>query len=116
MRYLCAHIACTSLGCVHTHQVSHSAAAPGTLPASPTAPTLPPQELYGGRLSAHASVAGHTMAGLAGGGPGAAEVPVLLLVDSAGCDMEEQAAEDGDSKVKIAGVLECGVCFVVCEV
>ncbi|KAL4856486.1 DNA-binding protein SMUBP-2 [Chlorella vulgaris] len=56
------------------------------------------QELYGGRLSAHASVAGHTMAGLAGGGPGAAEVPVLLLVDTAGCDMEEQAAEDGDSK------------------
>lgn len=28
----------------------------------------------------------------------AEEVPVLLMVDTAGCDMEEQAEEDGDSK------------------
>jgi len=26
------------------------------------------------------------------------DVPVLLLIDTAGCDMEEQAEEDGDSK------------------
>ena len=25
-------------------------------------------------------------------------MPVLLLIDTAGCDMEEQAEEDGDSK------------------
>ena len=28
----------------------------------------------------------------------AEDVPVLLMVDTAGCDMEEQAEEDGDSK------------------
>ena len=28
----------------------------------------------------------------------AEDVPVLLLIDTAGCDMEEQAEEDGDSK------------------
>ncbi len=26
------------------------------------------------------------------------DVPVLFLIDTAGCDMEEQAEEDGDSK------------------
>ena len=26
------------------------------------------------------------------------DVPVLLMIDTAGCDMEEQAEEDGDSK------------------
>ena len=26
------------------------------------------------------------------------DVPVLLLIDTAGCNMEEQAEEDGDSK------------------
>ena len=40
------------------------------------------------------------MAGVAGAGAGAAELPVLLLIDSAGCDMEEQAEEEGDSKVR----------------
>lgn len=58
------------------------------------------QELYGGRLSAHVSVAGHTMAELAGSGAEAGELPVLLLIDSAGCDMDEQAEEEGDSKVR----------------
>ena len=58
------------------------------------------QELYGGRLSAHASVAQHTMAGVAGAGPAAADLPVLLLIDTAGCDMEEHAEEEGDSKVR----------------
>lgn len=72
------------------------------------------QELYGGRLAAHASVAGHTMAGLPGvaaaaGLPGAAELPVLLLVDTAGCDMEEQVEEEGgDSKVGRAGAGRLG--------
>lgn len=67
---------------------------------APTSQTTPPlQELYGGRLSAHASVAQHTMAGVPGAGAGAAELPVLLLIDTAGCDMEEQAEEEGDSKV-----------------
>ena len=67
------------------------------------------RELYGGRLAAHASVAGHTMAGLPGvaaaaGHVGASELPVLLLVDTAGCDMEEQVEEEGgDSKVGRAG-------------
>lgn len=28
----------------------------------------------------------------------AEDVPVLLMVDTAGCDYEEQAEEDGDSK------------------
>lgn len=56
------------------------------------------------------------MAGLEGGGPGAAEVPVLLLVDTAGCDMEEQAAEDGDSKVTAKHCVRYmrGVCDVQC--
>lgn len=49
---------------------------------------------------AHASVAGHTMAGVPGAGAEAAALPVLLLVDTAGCDMEEQSEEEGDSKVR----------------
>ena len=28
----------------------------------------------------------------------AEDVPVLLMIDTAGCDMEEQSEEDGDSK------------------
>ncbi|KAL4427329.1 hypothetical protein ABPG77_003238 [Micractinium sp. CCAP 211/92] len=56
------------------------------------------QELYGGRLAAHESVAGHTMAGVAGATAAAAELPVLLLIDTTGCDMEEQQEEEGDSK------------------
>jgi hypothetical protein len=86
-------------------------------------------ELYEGRLTAHESVAGHTLADLdapgggsccssgscggrkakkagAGGGGAAAaaaagsaaELPVLLLVDTAGCGCEEQKEEEGDSK------------------
>lgn len=58
------------------------------------------QELYGGRLAAHLSVAGHTLAGVTGATPSAAELPVLLLIDTAGCDMEEQQEEEGDSKVR----------------
>jgi hypothetical protein len=76
--------------------------APRSAAGPPSAANPPPrwlQELYGGRLSAHPSVAGHTLAGVPGAGAGAAALPVLLLVDTAGCDMEEQAEEEGDSKV-----------------
>jgi hypothetical protein len=62
--------------------------------------TVYKQELYGGRLTAHESVAMHTLADLAGTDGNAAELPVLLLIDTAGCDMEEQAEEEGDSKVR----------------
>lgn len=89
-------------------------------------------ELYGGKLTAHESVAGHTLAdykppaaaaaatgggskgGKAGGGGGGAgggacssgaaaakqlaELPVLLLVDTAGCEFEEEQEEEGDSR------------------
>lgn len=70
------------------------------------------QELYGGRLAAHESVAGHTMAGVAGATAAAAELPVLLLIDTTGCDMEEQQEEEGDSKVRVVaeqGRLMCGL-------
>jgi hypothetical protein len=71
------------------------------------------RELYGGKLTAHPSVAEHTLAGLEGGGdkaaatagaaPGAttttpyplSDAPVLLLVDSAGCGFDESRDEDG---------------------
>lgn len=62
------------------------------------------REMYGGRLTAAAAVAGHTLAGsLDGGGGGgggeggAGTLPVLLLIDSAGCDMEESREADGES-------------------
>lgn len=66
-------------------------------------------ELYDGKLTAHSSVADHTLAGCAaaaaaddGKGKGslasASELPVLLLIDTAGCDMEERQEEEGDSK------------------
>lgn len=74
-------------------------------PFSPLSPTpfrssTSRQELYGGRLSAHRSVAGHTLAGVAGVGGVTVEQPVLLLIDTAGCDMDEQKEEEGDSTVR----------------
>ncbi|GAB4814237.1 hypothetical protein N2152v2_001283 [Parachlorella kessleri] len=56
------------------------------------------QEMYGGRLQAHGSVAEHTLADLQGVREEAASLPVLLLVDTAGCEMWEQQEEEGDSK------------------
>lgn len=53
-------------------------------------------ELYGNRLTAPVDVAARTLAGLAPPGNTAlAEMPVLLLIDSAGCDMEEAAPREG---------------------
>eukprot|EP00878_Enallax_costatus_P011993 GHUV01012521.1.p1 GENE.GHUV01012521.1~~GHUV01012521.1.p1 ORF type:complete len:728 (+),score=288.54 GHUV01012521.1:305-2488(+) len=57
-------------------------------------------ELYQGLIEAHESVAGHTLADLPTtmSNPAAAELPTLLLIDTAGCDFEEQQEQDGDSK------------------
>lgn len=56
-------------------------------------------ELYGGRLTAHASVACHTLADLRPAmGDAAATLPVLLLIDTTGCDMPEKVEDEGDSK------------------
>jgi len=56
-------------------------------------------QLYGGRLGAHPSVASHDLGSLgvrlpegAGDDP---ELPVLMLVDTAGCEMDEAADEAG---------------------
>lgn len=53
------------------------------------------QEFYGGRLQAHDSVALHTLATLKESVTG--EFPVVVLVDTAGCDMEEETDPDGAS-------------------
>lgn len=56
-------------------------------------------ELYEGKLTAAAAVARHTLGGVGGGGDdGGGGHPVLMLVDTAGCDMEEHCEEEGDSK------------------
>ncbi|KAI8477001.1 MAG: P-loop containing nucleoside triphosphate hydrolase protein [Monoraphidium minutum] len=63
-------------------------------------------ELYQGLLEAHESVAEHTVADLpseagggsgGGGGGGGGDVPVLLLIDTAGCGFEERKENEGDS-------------------
>eukprot|EP01025_Chloroclados_australasicus_P056243 TRINITY_DN6926_c0_g1_i3.p2 TRINITY_DN6926_c0_g1~~TRINITY_DN6926_c0_g1_i3.p2 ORF type:complete len:200 (+),score=26.32 TRINITY_DN6926_c0_g1_i3:295-894(+) len=45
-------------------------------------------EMYGGQLEAHESVADHALDGFS----------VLVLIDTAGCDMEEAQDEETDSK------------------
>ena len=50
-------------------------------------------ELYEGKLVAADSVAEHRLEGA-----GTGTTPVLMLVDTAGCDMEEHCEEEGDSK------------------
>lgn len=65
-------------------------------------------ELYDGKLVAHETVAGHTLGDLpirvaSSGGDGAAavtadELPVLLLIDTAGCGMDEGQGEGSESK------------------
>jgi len=49
--------------------------------------------MYQGKLTAAESVASHRLKG-----DGEDDPPVLLLIDTAGCDMEERVEEDGDSK------------------
>lgn len=53
-----------------------------------------------GLLEAHESVAGHTLADLpsCSSSAAAAEVPTLLLIDTAGCNFDEQQEQDGDSR------------------
>ena len=68
-----------------------------------------------GKLTAHDSVASHTLAGLqpASAAPSSSkkssapssapppipdDLPVLLLVDTAGCGFEERQEEEGDSR------------------
>jgi len=56
--------------------------------------------LLQGLLEAHESVAGHTLADLpaCSTSTAAAELPTLLLIDTAGCNFDEQQEEDGDSR------------------
>lgn len=60
-----------------------------------------------GLLQAHSSVASHTLLELsqnaassqpAAAGAETADLPVLLLIDTAGCGCEEQQEEEGDSR------------------
>lgn len=73
------------------------------------------EQLYGGRLTAHPSVAAHTLADL-GAVRGEVEwaSDPLVLVDTAGCDMGEVADEadskgnPGEAAVVMALVRACG--------
>uniref|UniRef100_A0A383VHI7 DNA helicase n=1 Tax=Tetradesmus obliquus TaxID=3088 RepID=A0A383VHI7_TETOB len=62
------------------------------------------QELYGGQLEAHESVAAHTLADLpsvssnSSASADAAELPTMLLIDTAGCEFDEYQEQDGDSR------------------
>lgn len=51
------------------------------------------EAMYQGKLTAAESVATHRLRG-----DGENDPPVLLLIDTAGCDMEERVEEDGESK------------------
>lgn len=51
------------------------------------------EAMYQGKLTAAESVATHRLCG-----DGEDDPPVLLLIDTAGCGMEERVEEDGDSK------------------
>ncbi|KAL8229878.1 hypothetical protein R6Q57_014778 [Mikania cordata] len=65
-------------------------------------------ELYNSKIKAHASVAGHTLYELEGVQKSSAAEPTLLLVDIAGCDMEEKKDEEestlneGEADIAIA--------------
>jgi ATP-dependent RNA/DNA helicase IGHMBP2 len=58
----------------------------------------PSRELYGGRLEAHPSVAGHLLRDLPGIAPGPDTGAPLVFIDTAGCDLEETVEVEGDSK------------------
>ena len=51
-------------------------------------------ELYGNQLTAPSEVADRTLADMVPGSAELAELPVLLLIDSAGCDMEEAEPQE----------------------
>jgi superfamily I DNA and/or RNA helicase len=55
-----------------------------------------------GQLEAHESVATHTLADLpsisSSSTNDAAELPTMLLIDTAGCEFDEQQEQDGDSR------------------
>lgn len=51
------------------------------------------EAMYQGKLTAAESVATHRLRG-----DGEDDPPVLLLIDTAGCDMDERVEEDGESK------------------
>lgn len=56
-------------------------------------------ELYESKLIAHPSVAGHCLMDLKGIKQEQADsIPVLLLIDTAGCDYEEIIGDDGVSR------------------
>lgn len=57
------------------------------------------EEMYDNKLTAHPNVADHTLADLPGVDKDATDsIPVLLLIDTAGCDHEEEIGEDGVSR------------------
>ncbi|KAM0016857.1 putative hydrolase [Helianthus debilis subsp. tardiflorus] len=65
-------------------------------------------ELYNSKIEAHASVAGHTLHELEDVQKSSSAEPTLLLVDIAGCDMEEKKDEEestlneGEADIAIA--------------
>lgn len=76
------------------------------------------KELYDSKIQAHPSVAGHMLYDLEGVKKSSSTKPTLLLVDTAGCDMEEKKDEEdstmneGEAAVAIAHskrLIECGV-------
>ncbi|XP_051148964.1 uncharacterized protein LOC127263784 [Andrographis paniculata] len=66
------------------------------------------KELYHGKIKAHSSVAAHTLYELEDVKKSSSTEPTLLLVDTAGCDMEEKKDEEesslneGEASVAIA--------------
>ncbi|KAM1197365.1 hypothetical protein ACFX2I_008967 [Malus domestica] len=66
------------------------------------------KELYNSKIKAHSSVAGHTLLDLEDVKTTSSTEPTLLLIDTAGCDMEEKKDEEestlneGEADVAIA--------------
>lgn len=66
------------------------------------------QELYSSKLEAHASVADHCLYELEGVKQSSATEAILVIIDTAGCDMEEKKDEEdstmneGEAKVALA--------------
>ncbi|KAL3841236.1 hypothetical protein ACJIZ3_025827 [Penstemon smallii] len=66
------------------------------------------KELYNGKIKAHSSVAAHSLHGIEDVKKSSSTEPTLLLIDTAGCDMEEKKDEEdstlneGEAAVAIA--------------